>query len=122
MSMRSSYGWNETWINDGVKGFLSANDADQEAKVLFHSYPQETGPGLRVFVASPSYMFAMKCLAMRAGGVEDIQDFDDIRNLGATLGIRNTKQALAIVSRYYPMAKLPPKTQFGLEEIFGVTD
>jgi hypothetical protein len=27
--------------------------------------------------------------------------------------------AFAIVSRYYPSGRLPPKTQFGIEEIFG---
>ena len=28
-------------------------------------YPSEGGPGLRIFVATPAYLFAMKCLAMR---------------------------------------------------------
>lgn len=115
----SEFGWNADWINDGVKGFLSAKDAEQNAKVLFRSYPSEATPGLRVFVATPSYLFAMKCLAMRVGGVETSQDIEDIRNLGGMLGIENAKQAIALVSRYYPADRLPPKTRFGLEEIFG---
>jgi hypothetical protein len=115
----AEFGWNENWINDGVKGFLSANDSRQDAKILFRSYPLEEGPGLRVFVASPAYLFAMKCLAMRAVGAEIVEDFSDIRKLGVLLGISNARQAMAVVSRYYPMERLPPKTQFGLEEIFG---
>lgn len=113
------FGWDETWINDGVKGYLSAHDADPEAKSLFRSYPSETGPGLRVFLATPAYIFAMKCLAMRAAGVERSADIDDIRNLGTLLNIQTAEEALQAVMRYYPAQRLPPKTRFGIEEIFG---
>jgi hypothetical protein len=116
------FGWNENWINDGVKGFLSANDTNAEAKTLFRSYPSEEHPGLRVFVASLPYLFAMKCLAMRAGGVEETHDVSDIRNLGDLLQLKSAKEAIAVISRYYPAEKLPPKTQFGIEEIFDSRD
>lgn len=102
-----------------MKGFLSAQDTDPGAKSLFRSYPAETGPGLRVFVASPDYLFSMKRLAMRAGGAEQNEDINDIKQLGKQLQIRNASDALAVVARYYPANRLPPKTQFGLEEIFG---
>lgn len=114
------FGWSPTWINDGVKGFLSAKDTEKGAKALFRSYPSEEQAGLRVFVASPPYLFAMKCLAMRVGGVDTSQDIADIRALGRLLGIKNADEALATVSRYYPAQKLPPKTRFGIEEIFGL--
>jgi hypothetical protein len=113
------FGWSRGWLNDGVKGFLSQHDSDPAAKSLFRSYPAETGPGLRVFVASPAYLFAMKSLAMRAGGAVPSEDIEDIRQLGAVLGIKTAVDALSIVSRYYPEQQLPPKTRFGLEEIFG---
>jgi len=115
------FGWDENWINDGIKGFLSARDAERDAKSLFHTYPSETEPGLRVFVASPAYLFAMKCLAMRVGGTEQNQDIDDIRQLGAVLGITNAEAAISVVMRYYPAGRVPPKTKFGLDEIFGGT-
>ena len=115
----SEFGWSADWINDGVKGFLSAKDTQQDAKVLFRSYPTEERPGLRVFVASPAYLFAMKCLAMRAAGVEQNQDIEDIRQLGAKLGLTNATEALEAVMRYYPAGRLSAKTRFGLEEIFG---
>jgi hypothetical protein len=113
------FGWNSDWINDGVKGFLSAQDGNAESKRLFRTYPTEQEPGLRVLVATPAYLFAMKCLAMRLGGTHESSDVTDIRRLGAELGIGSAKDAFEIVSRYYPLARLPPKTQFGLEEIFG---
>lgn len=113
------FGWNSHWINDGVNGFLSALDVQPEAKSLIRSYPSMEGAGLRVFLASPSYLFAMKCMAMRIGGAELSQDIADIRLLGGTLGIRTFDDAIAVVSRYYPDGRISPKTQFGLQEIFG---
>ncbi len=118
-AIAGEFGWDHTWINDGVKGFLSVRDGDEGAKTLFHSYPSEAEPGLRVLVATPAYLFAMKCLAMRLGGGEQTEDVDDIRRLGTLLGIASATDALAAISRYYPAEKLPPKTLFGIEEIFG---
>jgi hypothetical protein len=113
------FGWEENWINDGVKGFLSAHDSDPDAKCLFRSYPSEVGPGLRVFVATPAYLFAMKSLAMRAVGAERRADIEDIRKLGALMGITSASDAISVVTRYYSAARLSPKTRFGLEDVFG---
>jgi hypothetical protein len=118
----AEFDWDDSWLNDGVKGFLSASDADRDAKPLFRGYPSEVGPGLRVFLASPAYLFAMKSLAMRIGGAEEKRDVDDIRRLGVLLGVRDADEALAIVTRFYPAGRLPPKTRFGLEEIFGPSE
>jgi hypothetical protein len=114
----AEFGWPGNWINDGVKGFLSARDQQPDAKSLFRSYPSRGDPGLRVFLASPSYLFAMKCMAMRVGGTESSQDVDDIRLPGVELGIRTFDQAIALISRYYPDERISPKAQFGLQEIF----
>ncbi|HTT82030.1 MAG TPA: hypothetical protein VMF67_00965 [Rhizomicrobium sp.] len=115
----SEFGWPENWLNDGVKGFLSRSDADAESKNLFKTYPSRGQTGLRIFVASPSYLFAMKCLAMRAGAVDETGDIADIRKIGEVLGIRTAEEALNVVARYYPAGQIPPKTRFGIEEIFG---
>jgi hypothetical protein len=112
-------GWPPDWLNDGVKGWLSHRDADPEAKYLFKTYPSEDEPGLRVFLASPHYLFAMKCLAMRIGGVDESRDRSDIEALARQLGIDTTEQALDIVSQYYPLSRISPKTQYGVEEIFS---
>lgn len=122
IKVAGEFGWSADWINDGVKGFLSARDIQPEAKSLFRSYPADDGAGLRVFVASASYLFAMKCMAMRIGGAETSLDIDDIRLLGRALGVRSFDDAIVLVSRYYPEGRVSPKTQFGLQEIFGTGD
>jgi hypothetical protein len=112
-------GWPSDWLNDGVKGWLSERNRDPEAKRLFRTYPSEDEPGLRLFVASPQYLFAMKCLAMRIGGVDDTQDRSDIIALAKAMGIATAEQAFDIVSQYYPRSQISPKTQFDIEEIFA---
>ena len=115
--MAAEFGWDENWLNDGVKGWLSAYDSD--AKRLFKTYPSEDQPGLRVFVPKPEYLFAMKCRAMRVGGIEASSDIADIKRLARDIGITSSEQALALVETFYPQGQLEPKTRFGLEEIFS---
>jgi hypothetical protein len=64
---------------------------------------------------------------MRLGGTDSSADLDDIkllaRKIGKLLarkiGIASSKDALAIVEKFYPNNILEPKTRFGLEEIFS---
>ena len=111
-------GWDPNWLNDGVKGFLSAVDGSPQAKRLFRTYPSEHAPGLRVMVANPAYLFAMKCRAMRLGGLEGSADVDDIRRLAREIGLSTAQEALDLVATFYPDRIIEPRTQFGLEEIF----
>jgi len=48
-------GWDPDWLNDGVKGFLSAADDSPGSKRLFRTFPSEQEPGLRVMIANPAY-------------------------------------------------------------------
>jgi hypothetical protein len=111
-------GWDPAWLNDGVKGFLSAADTSPRAKRLFRTYPSEDVPGLRVMVASPAYLFAMKCRAMRLGDVGGSADVDDIKRLARELGLSSADAALDLVATFYPDRVIEPRTRFGLEEIF----
>jgi hypothetical protein len=120
--MAQEFGWADDWLNDGVKGFLSAVDANPGVKVLYKTYPSEDRPGLRVFVPRPEYLFAMKCRAMRVGGVDSSADIEDIRSLAKNIGLANSEEALALVETFYPNNVLEPKTRFGLEEIFSSLD
>jgi hypothetical protein len=47
--MAEEFKWDENWLNDGVKGWLSNRDADPDVKALFMTYPSEDMPGLRVY-------------------------------------------------------------------------
>jgi hypothetical protein len=117
--MAEEFGWDENWLNDGVKGWLSNRDADPDVKALFKTYPAEDRPGLRVYTAKPEYLFAMKCRAMRVGGIETNSDIDDIKLLARAIGIGNSEDALTLVEKFYPQNMLQPKTRLGLEEIFS---
>ncbi len=110
----SRHGWPENWINDAVKGFISANQ-DVE---LYMEFPKGAeNPGLRVFAPTPEYMLAMKCMAMRTGAEENRSDIDDIRNLVRITGVRSTQDILTIIEKYYPEKIVTPRTLFGIQEI-----
>jgi hypothetical protein len=94
------------WLNDGVKGFLSAHGDFAPFLELDH---------LRIMVAQPEYLLAMKCLAMRIGA--EFHDEDDIRYLLRHLDLRNYETAVAVITKYYPLERFPPKTLYALAEL-----
>lgn len=94
------------WLNDAVKGFLSDRN---EITLLLDL------PGLKVFVASPEYLLAMKCMSMRLGKEET--DLDDVKFLLNRLELRKAEDVLGLVSRYYPEERIQPKTRFAIEEL-----
>lgn len=96
----------DNWLNDAVKGYLSPRGEFDTWLELSH---------LRVFVAQPEYLLAMKCAAMRLG--EEFHDLDDVRYLLRYLNITSIDEATAIVTRYFDEAQLPPKTWLALEEL-----
>ena len=96
------------WLNDAVKGFLSPRgDFDPYLELEY----------LRVFVAEPHYLLAMKCAALRLG--EEFHDLDDVRYLLRYLNISTAEEALAVVARYFDEEHLQPKTRFALEELLS---
>lgn len=97
-----------TWLNDAVKGFLSPKGEFDPYLELAH---------LRVFVAQPQYLLAMKCAAMRLG--EEFHDLDDVRYLLRYLNISTADEALAIVLHYFDEEQLRPKTRLALEELLS---
>ena len=101
-------GVSDHWLNDAVKGYLSPHGD-------FDSYLEL--PHLRVFVARPEYLLAMKCASMRLG--EEFHDLDDVRYLLRYLNVDNVDDALAIVTHYVPERQLPPKSRLALEELLG---
>ena len=94
------------WLNDGVKGYLSEHGEFAPFLELDH---------LRVMVAQPEYLLAMKCLAMRIGA--EFHDEDDVRYLLRHLGIRSSGQAAATITRFYPLERFPQKTLYALGEL-----
>jgi hypothetical protein len=106
-------GWPRDWLNDGVKGFLSS----EEEMLLMESFPGSPEGGLRIHVPSPAYLFAMKCMAMRAQGIDGSHDISDIEMLAEKIGIKTSSEALSLIEGFYPSSRIPPKVRFGVEEI-----
>lgn len=98
----------QNWLNDAVKAFLSPRGDYDDFLEL---------DNLRVFVARPSYLLAMKCAAMRLG--EEFHDLDDVRYLLRYLNISTVEEALEVVTRYFDEDRLPAKTRLALEELLG---
>jgi hypothetical protein len=94
------------WLNDGVKGFVSAQGDFAPFLELEH---------LRIMLAQPEYLLAMKCLAFRIGA--EFHDEDDVRYLLRHLDIRTYKKAMTVITRYYPLEQFPQKTLYALAEL-----
>lgn len=96
------------WLNDAVKGFLGDRGEFERFLEL---------PHLRVMLAQPEYLLAMKCLALRIG--EEFHDEDDVRYLLRHLNLRNYEAAVETITRFYPLDRFPQKTLYALEELLG---
>jgi hypothetical protein len=99
------------WLNDAVKGFMSPRGDFAAFLELDH---------LRIMMARPEYLLAMKCLAMRIGA--EFHDEDDIRYLLRLLEVRNYEKAVAIITKYYPLERFPQKTLYALAELLPKMD
>jgi hypothetical protein len=94
------------WLNDAVKGFMSSRGDFVPFLELDH---------LRIMMARPEYLLAMKCLAMRIGA--EFHDEDDVRYLLRLLEIHTYEKAVAIITKYYPLERFPQKTLYALAEL-----
>ena len=103
----------ENWMNDGVKGFVSARH-----ETTVGNLPQF--PHLRLTMPVPEYLLAMKCMAARLGGTTGEQsDVADIAFLIKHLGLSSAQQVLDLVAQYYPPNRIPVKTQYLIEGLFA---
>jgi hypothetical protein len=97
---------NPDWLNDAAKGFMSAQGDFAPFLELDH---------LRIMVAQPEYLLAMKCSAMRIG--PEFRDEEDIRFLLRLLEIRTYEKAVAAITKYYALDRFPQKALYALAEL-----
>lgn len=97
------------WLNDGVKGFVSA-----QPELTQDGLPQFSH--LRLLCPTPSYLLAMKCLAARADALDHSGDRADVLVLCRHLGLKSASQVMEIVQRFYPTNLLHVKTQYFIIE------
>ncbi|MBW4056846.1 MAG: hypothetical protein HIU83_15900 [Proteobacteria bacterium] len=92
------------WLNDAVKGFVSATGG----KKIYKEYSN-----LMIHYAEPHYLLAMKAMAARTDA-----DTDDIIFLIKELNLKTPQEVFEIIEKYYPRNNIQPKTQMIVEEIF----
>lgn len=94
-------GWLRSWFSEAVTVYLSS-----EADTSFHaSYPSSGPAGLRVYVAKPDYLLAMKLRGMRVGS----RDETDATLLARATGITTFEGMMSLLKAYFP--KEPPDSR-----------
>lgn len=102
----------DDWLNDGVKGFVSAKH-----DVVTGNLPQFSN--LILTMPTPEYLLAMKCMASRIEATEsESGDVRDIIFLIKHLKLRSAKEVMEIVAAYYPPNRIPIKAQYLVESLF----
>jgi hypothetical protein len=94
------------WLSDAVKEFLMS--ATDPAAFLEFDH-------LRIMVAKPQYLLAMKCLAM--GNDADCHDADDIRYLLHLLEVRSFADAATLIKKYCPLERFAQNTLSALPRL-----
>lgn len=98
------------WLNDGVKGWLSAR-----SELVPDHLPQWSN--LRLTRPTSTYLLAMKCLAARTAGFGNAGDKPDIIFLVRALGLASAAEVLKLVTDLHPEDIVLPKSRFLIEEI-----
>jgi hypothetical protein len=86
--------WHRSWFSEAVANYVGTGGGT----VLHATYPSETRPGLRVYVAKPDYLLAMKLRAMRVGR----RDESDAAMLARTCGITAKDDMISLLQTYFP--------------------
>jgi hypothetical protein len=111
-SVADDLGLPADWLNDGVKGFVSARH-----ETVTTNLPQFAH--LRLTMPVPQYLLAMKCMAARLGGTADEpSDVADIVFLTRHLRLKSANEVLELVAHYYPTGRIPVKTRYLVEGLF----
>lgn len=94
----------EDWLNDAAKGFVPPSAGYEAWQAL---------PNLTISTVDARTLLAMKCAAARTDA-----DAEDIRTLANLLGLRSSDEILNVILTYFPVERLPVRTQLLLEEMF----
>lgn len=97
------------WLNEQATSYLSKR-RDFE---WFKTYPSEGQFGLRVLVASPQYLLAMKLLALRLYS----EDVRDIVRLARKLKRTTEDGLLQLLKHYYPEEKISTEKRVEIRDI-----
>ncbi|MER0237577.1 hypothetical protein [Fulvimarina sp. MAC8] len=87
-------GLQDDWLNNAV-GMFTPLEEPEDLFEFSGNYPPGEQPGLRVVVANPRYMLALKLVALKSVNRGD-RDLNDARRLAAHLDIRSEDELLGL--------------------------
>jgi len=87
-------GWLRSWLSEAVTVYLG----EPGGTSLYGSYPNDARVGLRVYVAKPDYLLAMKLRAMRVGS----RDEADAAMLARASNAVSFDVMMALLKKYFP--------------------
>ena len=102
------------WLNEQGTSYLSK----QSDFSLFKTYPSEGQFGLRVLIATPQYLLAMKLLSFRLYA----HDIQDIVQLARRLNRTTVEGLLELVRYYYPDEQVPSEKVLAIRDIVRQID
>lgn len=97
------------WLNEQATSYLSK----QDDFAWFKTYPSEGQFGLRVLMAKPEYLLAMKLLAFRLYAA----DVEDITRLARSLNRTTAEELLSVLKYYYPDEQIFPERVVQIREL-----
>jgi hypothetical protein len=105
--------WQEDWFNDGVVFHLSSLADGALDHLEFGTFPRDgSSPGLAVSVPSAEYLLALKLKALWVlDPVRGEMERLDILNPMKVVGISTAEEAIALLSRYFPVSAASPEKQ-----------
>jgi hypothetical protein len=108
----SDAGLERSWLSEAVAQYTST-EGDVSDFSFEGLYPEFGNPGLRVVVARPEYLLAMKLAALQRRVAGD-RDFEDAKNIAVGLGIDTIEKLEAAYRAYFPKDELPDRARLRL--------
>lgn len=94
----------------------TSEEGDRAGLTLAGMYPETGNPGLRVVVAKPEYLLAMKLSALQRETSGD-RDFEDARRLAIELGAVSIDDLEKVYFDYFPSDPLPDRARRRLSDL-----
>jgi hypothetical protein len=108
-------GLERSWLSEAVSQYTSTG-ASSSNLAFSGVYPEAGPPGLRVIVAKPEYLLAMKLAALQRQTAED-RDFEDARRLATELGVTSVDDLERAYRAFFPKESLPERVKLRLPEL-----
>ena len=95
------------WINEGVAMYLSKKGEFSEYRNLSN---------LKIYVATPEYMLAMKALSARIGNINELKDIKFLINY---LDLKSSDDVFKVIGKFYSLDEFKVRFYLILKEIFS---